>query len=103
MYWTDRQPILDQTKTVSLWSQPMQKKLAYALIQRSTDTAYQEAIGKQLYERPTNSKAQIVDNMANKGVVNTADAAKQLWIPPLDWYLDHEMEITETVDRIFSA
>jgi putative spermidine/putrescine transport system substrate-binding protein len=103
MYWTDRQPILDQTKTVSLWSQPMQKKLGYALIQRSTDPAYQEAIGKQLYERPTNSKAQIVDNMANKGVVNTADAAKQLWIPPLDWYLDHEQEITETVDKIFSA
>ena len=75
----------------------------YALIQRSTDPAYQEAIGKQLYERPTNSKAQVVENMASKGVVNTADAAKQLWIPPLDWYLDHEMEITETVDKIFSA
>ena len=81
----------------------MQKKLAYALIQRSTDPAYQEAIGAQLYERPTNSKAKIVDNLANKGVVNSADAAKQLWIPPLDWYLDNEQAITEQVDKIFGA
>jgi putative spermidine/putrescine transport system substrate-binding protein len=102
-YWTERQPILDQTKTVSRWSQPTQKKLAYALIQRSTDPSYQEAIGAQLYERPTNSKAKIVDNLANKGVVNSADAAKQLWIPPLDWYLDNEQAITERVNEIFGA
>jgi putative spermidine/putrescine transport system substrate-binding protein len=103
MSWTERSPILDQTKTVSRWSEPMQKKLAYALIQRSTDPAYQEAIGAQLYERPTNSKSKIVDNLASKGVVNTADAAKQLWIPPLDWYLDNEQAITERVDKIFGA
>jgi putative spermidine/putrescine transport system substrate-binding protein len=103
IYWAERRPILDQTKTVSRWSQPLQKKLAYALIQRSTDPAYQEAYGAQLYYRPTNSKARIVDNLASQGVVNTADAAKQLWIPPLDWYLDNEQAITERVDTIFAA
>jgi putative spermidine/putrescine transport system substrate-binding protein len=103
MYWTERQPILDQTKTVSRWSQPMQKKLAYALINRSTEPAYQEAIGVQLYERPTNRNSRIVDNLASKGVVNTADAASQLWVPPLDWYLDNEQAITEKVDSIFGA
>ena len=103
LYWTERQPIRDQTKTVSRWSQPLQKKLAYALIQRSTDPTYQEANGAQLYERPTNSRAKIADNLASKGVVNTADAANQLWIPPLDWYLDNEQAITERVDKIFGA
>ena len=57
----------------------------------------------QLYERPTNSKAKIVDNLASKGVVNTADAANKLWIPPWDWYLDNEQAITERVDKIFGA
>jgi hypothetical protein len=57
----------------------------------------------QLYERPTNKNAKIVDNLASKGVVNSADAASQLWVPPLDWYLDHEQEITESVDKIFGA
>ncbi len=103
MYWTERQPILTQTKTVSRWSQPMQKKLGYALIQRSTDPSYQEAIGVQLYERPTNSKAKIVDNLASKGVANTEAATNLLWIPPWDWYLDHEQEIVDRVDKIFGA
>jgi len=44
-----------------------------------------------------------VDNLASQGVVNTADAAKLLWIPPLDWYLDNEQAITERVDTIFGA
>jgi putative spermidine/putrescine transport system substrate-binding protein len=103
MYWTELQPVLDQTKTVSRWSQPMQKKLGYALIQRSTDPSYQEAIGVQLYERPTNSKAKIVDNLASKGVVNTPEAAKLLWTPPWDWFVDHQDEINERVDKIFGA
>ena len=103
MYWTELQPVLDQTKTVSRWSQPTQKKLGYALIQRSTDPSYQEAIGVQLYERPTNSKAKIVENLASKGVVNTPEAAKLLWTPPWVWYLDHEQEISERVDKIFGA
>jgi putative spermidine/putrescine transport system substrate-binding protein len=81
----------------------MQKKLGYALIQRSTDPSYQEAIGVQLYERPTNSKAKIVDNLASKGVVNTEAATDLLWIPPWDWYLDHEQEIVDRVDKIFGA
>ena len=44
-----------------------------------------------------------MDNLATKGVVNSADAANQLWIPPLDWYLDNEQAITERVDKIFGA
>jgi putative spermidine/putrescine transport system substrate-binding protein len=103
MYWTEKQPILTQTKTVSRYSEPVQKKLGYALINRSTDPAYLEATGAQLYVRPTNRKAAIPENLASKGVVNTEDAARQLWIPPWDWYLDHEQEITERVNTIFGA
>jgi len=102
MYWTERQPILTQTKTVSRYSQPIQKKLAYALIQRSTDPAYLEAVSKENATRPTNKNAKLPEVLASKGLDNTAEAAEQLWIPPWDWYIEHEQEINERVNRIFS-
>ena len=101
MYWTERQPILTQTKTVSRYSGPIQKKLGYALINRSLSPEYLEAIAREVYLRPTNKNAKIPENLASKGVQNTADAAEKLWIPPWDWYLDHEQEIVERVNRIF--
>ena len=65
--------------------------------------AYQTANGTQLYLRPTNKNAVVPDNLANKGVVNTEDAAGQLWIPPWDWYLDNKQTIDEKVNAIFGT
>lgn len=101
MYWTERQPILTQTKTVSRYSGPIQKKLGYALINRSLSPEYLEAIAREVYLRPTNKNAKIPENLASKGVQNTADAAEKLWDPDWNWYLDHEQEIVERVNRIF--
>lgn len=103
MYWTERQPILTQTWTVSRGASDMEKRLAYAMIDRHTSPEYQEAVGEIFYLRPTSRDTQIPENLAEKGVVNTADAAEQLWIPPWDWYLEHEEEIVERVNRIFTG
>ncbi len=101
MYWTEKQPILTQTMTVSKYSQPVQKKLGYALVNRMTDPTYLQNMGKEVYLRPTNKNAVIPDNLASKGVQNTEDAATKLWIPPWDWYLDNEQTIVERVNQIF--
>lgn len=102
-YWTQREPILSQTWTVSQGADEMEKRLAYALIDRCTSPEYQEEMGRVLFLRPTNQEAEISENLAEIGVENTADSAEHLWIPPWDWYLEHEEEIVERVNRIFAS
>jgi putative spermidine/putrescine transport system substrate-binding protein len=103
MYWTEREPILSQTWTVSRGAPEMEKRLAYALIDRCTSPEYQEEMGRVLFLRPTNRDADIPDNLAQIGVENTEDGAERLWIPPWDWYLDHEQEIVERTNSIFGT
>lgn len=100
MYWTERKPILTQTKTVSKYSQRTQKMLAFALIDRSCTPDYQTANGEQLYVRPTNKTAKVPKRLADRGVKNTAEATRDLWIPPWDWYLTQETRVVERVNRI---
>ncbi len=103
MYWTDRNPILTQTKTVSKNIGDVQKKLAYAYIDRACSPAFQEEAAKQVYLRPSNKLTTIPENLASKGVANTEDAMSKLWIPPWDWYLDNQDEIDERVNEIIGA
>lgn len=100
MYWTDRNPILTQTKTVSQGSNEVRKRLAYAYIDRASGAEFQQSMAKEQYLRPTNKTAVIPENLASKGVQNTADAAEKLWIPDWNWYLDNEQEIVEQVNEI---
>ncbi len=99
----DAKPILTQTKTISRYSDPMQKKLGYALMNEALNPAYQEKAGGTFYLRPTNGKAPVADSLASKGVVNTAGAMEGLWIPDWNWYLDNEDDIVETTNEIFGA
>jgi putative spermidine/putrescine transport system substrate-binding protein len=101
MYWTERQPVLTQTKTVSRGSGEVQKRLAYAYINRCCSPEFQESMAKEVYLRPTNKNAVIPENLASKGVVNTADAFGQLWIPPWDWYNENFDDISERVNEVF--
>ena len=101
MYWTEREPILTQTKTVSAGSGEVQKRLAYAYINRACSPEFQEAMAREVYLRPSNKNAVIPENLADKGVENTAEGMDQLWIPPWDWYLEHEEDIVERVNEIF--
>lgn len=101
LYWTERRPILTQTKTVSQGSSDLQKRLAYAYVNRACSPEFQQACAKDVYLRPTNKKAVIPENLANKGVKNTADAMAGLWNPDWNWYLDHEQDIVERVNEIF--
>lgn len=103
LYWTERRPILTQTKTVSRGSSEMQKRLAYAYVNRCCSSEFQEACAVDVYLRPTNKNAVIPENLASKGVVNTATAMDGLWNPDWDWYLDNEQEIVEAVNEIFGT
>lgn len=101
--WTERKPILTQTKTISRYAEPTQKKLALALLNHTLDPGYLEKAGATFYLRPTNSKAPIPDNVAAKGVTNTENALEGLWIPDWNWYIDNDDDITETVNEIFAG
>ena len=101
--WEVRKPILTQTKTISRYSDPVQKKLGYALMNEALDPAYQAKAGGTFYLRPTNGKAAVADNLASKGVVNQAGAMEGLWIPDWNWYLDNEDDIVETTNEIFGG
>lgn len=103
MVWQELKPILTQTKTISRYSEPMQKKLALALLNRTLDPAYAQKFAETFYMRPTNGKAVIPPNLASKGVVNTADATNGLVTMDWNWYLDNEDDIVETVNGIFAG
>lgn len=102
-YWTEKQPILTQTKTVSRYLEPAQKKLAYALLNRTLEPEFLVAMGEAFYLRPSNGKVVLPENLANKGIQNTADATADFWIPDWQWYLENEDEIVETVNEIFAG
>jgi putative spermidine/putrescine transport system substrate-binding protein len=107
MYWEERRPVLTQTKVVSKGSNEMQKRLAYAYVNRCSSKEFQEAVAKELYLRPTNKNVVIPEDLADKGVVNTEDATSELWIPDWNWYVDHDgrgdPDITERVNEIFAG
>ena len=103
MYWTEREPILTQTKTISRYAEPMEKKLAFALLNRTLEPEFMVAMGTEFYLRPSNSKVVLPENLARHGVKNTADATAGFWIPDWQWYLENEDEIVETVNEIFAG
>lgn len=100
-YWTEKKPILTQTLTVSKYSGSMQKKLAYALVNRICSPTFMEQFGRLEYYHPTNKHAKMPSVLAKRGLKNTENATHGLWIPPWNWYLDHEQQITAQVDQIF--
>lgn len=101
--WEEFKPILTQTKTISKYLPPVQKKLAYALMNRTLDPKFLTVMGTNFYQRPTHKDAVITENLASKGVKNTADAIDGYWTPDWKSYLKNEDDIVETVNGIFAG
>ena len=99
--WQERKPIHPQIRTVSQGSSDVQKRLAYAYINRACSPEIQERFAAELYLHPTNRNAVIPENLAAKGVTNDAAGLDGLWSPDWDWYLEHEQDVVETVNTIF--
>lgn len=99
----ERKPILTQTHTVARYAEPIEKKLALAYVNAKLDPTFQNAVADVFYVRPSNKNAVLPERLANKGVVNSADAMEGLWIPDWNWYLDNEDDIVETVNEIFAG
>lgn len=97
----DSHPILTQTKTLSRYSDPMQKKLAFALVNRTLSPEFLEKFGDKFYWRPTNSKAQYTELLRKNGGENTADAADKFWVPDWEFFVENEQEIVDRTNDIF--
>jgi putative spermidine/putrescine transport system substrate-binding protein len=102
-HWDEKKALLTQTSTISRYSEPMQKKLSYALLNRRLSPEFMTTFNAVFRYRPTNSKAKIPENMINKGVVNTADAVKDFWIPDWNWFASVEADVSEEVNDIFAG
>lgn len=101
--WQEFKPILTQTKTISRYADPMQKRLAFALLNRTLDPEFITKFDEVFWLRPTHRDAAVPENLANAGVANTADAIDGLWIPDWGWFIENETEIVETVNDIFAS
>jgi putative spermidine/putrescine transport system substrate-binding protein len=101
MYWPDMNPVLTQTKTVSAGTSDVRKRLAFAYVDRACSPEFQEAMGRDIYMRPTNMNASVFEGMEALGVTNEAESAESLFIPDWNWYLDNEQDIVEQVNEIF--
>jgi putative spermidine/putrescine transport system substrate-binding protein len=101
--WEERKPLLSQTRTISKYADPIQKKLAFALMNRTFDPNIFGKFAELFYLRPTCKNIDVTPKMAAKGITNTADSIKGYWIPDYQKYLDHSDEIEETVSAIFAG
>ena len=101
--WEEKKPLLTQTRTISKYSEPMQKKLAFAFMNRTLDPKVFGKFGELFYLRPTCKNIEVTPKMAAKGITNTADSIKGYWIPDYQKYLDHADEVEETVNQIFAS
>ncbi|MGD0187655.1 MAG: twin-arginine translocation signal domain-containing protein [Roseiarcus sp.] len=101
--WEEKKPLLTQSRTISKYAEPMQKKLAFAFMDRTLDSKVFGKFADLFYLRPTCKNIEITPKMATKGITNTADSVKGFWIPDYQRYLDHADEVEETVNAIFSA
>jgi putative spermidine/putrescine transport system substrate-binding protein len=101
LYWEERKPILTQTKVVSKGSGEVQKRLAYAYINRACSPEFQEASAVDVFLRPANKNAVIPENLAALGVTNEESAMEGLWNPDWNWYIENRTEIDEAVNEIF--
>jgi putative spermidine/putrescine transport system substrate-binding protein len=102
-YWTEKKPILTQTYTVSRYAEPVQKKLAFALLNRALTPEFLTPLGEQFYIRPTIKTMQLPPNLLRAGAENTADATAGFWIPDWNAYLENEDDIVEQVNEIFAG
>jgi putative spermidine/putrescine transport system substrate-binding protein len=79
----------------------MQKKLAFALLNRTLSPEFLNAFGDEFMWRPTNSKASITAALAENSVENTANATEAFWVPDWDFFVENKLDITDRLNQIF--
>ncbi len=101
--WEEQKPLLTQSRTISKYADPVEKKLAFAFMNASIDPATFGKFAELFYLRPVCKNIEVTPKMAAKGITNTADSTKGFWIPDYQKYLDHADEIEEKVNAIFAG
>ncbi len=79
--WEEKKPLLTQTRTISKYAEPTQKKLAFAFMNQTLDPKVFGKFAELFYLRPTCKNIEITPKMAAKGITNTADSIQGFWIP----------------------
>lgn len=102
LLWSAR-TILTQTMTVARRLEPMERRLAYALLNEHLKAPFQEAFANGFPVRPTNAEARIPPRFARFGIQNTFEATDDLWIPNWIWWNDHVAEIQARLKEIFAS
>ncbi len=102
--WEEKKPLLTQSRTISKYAEPMQKKLAFAFMNALAGSEGLSASSPSCSISGRHCKnIPITPKMAAKGITNTADSTKGFWIPDYQKYLDHADEVEETVNAIFAG
>lgn len=97
--WEEKKPLLTQTRTISKYAEPTQKKLAFAFMNQTLDPKVFGRFAELFYLRPACKNIEVTPKMAAKGITSTADSIKGFWIPDYQRYLDHADEVEETGQR----
>jgi len=96
--------ILSQTFTVSKHVSALEKKLAYAFINRALSARWQYELAEvSLGLRSTNKYVRVPEKLAKWGVKNTAEAVAEIWVPEYTWYRENEDEIVRMAESIFAG
>jgi putative spermidine/putrescine transport system substrate-binding protein len=103
LVWEEYKPILTQTRTISRYADPAQKKLAMALLNRILSPEFLTKFAATFYMRPTHRNVVIPPNLARHGIKNTEQEVAGYWTPDWQSYLKREDDIVDTVNGIFSG
>jgi putative spermidine/putrescine transport system substrate-binding protein len=101
--WEPQRTILTQTMTVSRHLAPVERKLAFALLDRVLSAPFQEAFAAVFPLRPTNADARLPDSLARHGVENTFEATDSLWIPNWVWWSDASAEVVPRLREVLGT
>ena len=81
--WEEKKPLLTQTRTISKYAEPTQKKLAFAFMNQTLDPKIFIKFAELFYLRPTCKNMEVTPKMAAKGITNTAEFHPGLLDPRL--------------------
>lgn len=93
--------VLAQNLSVAKYSK--NPELAFEFVNYFLDPARHLALTGQFYMRPANKKEELTDAMKNKGVKNSPDEIKDLWVFDWLWWNENEEAIVERYNEIIQG
>ncbi len=96
-------PFNQMHSAVSRGSPPLQKKLAYALLERYVSADAGTVWSDGLFFHPVNLKSTLSPKMYQLGYKGTADDFENLFLPDWKWYIANQSQIVDTTNAILAG